>query len=209
MIAGPADIKRLNVDEAKPIEIEPVDKRVDSPHRILLCHVLVKTRREQRALLAINPLQLIRFGMFGCQLNGHAPGPWLASRSLSPEILEPVRRQGRINGRARDQTMTERTTDRGLAKYKPLPFGRPTSRCPFGLDRLPSGDRDHDKLNLDRLFANFRGVSHHRCVPGQHKAGDQLLRKATGEHQGLSDAARNVGKPLQCAVLVGCYAICP
>jgi hypothetical protein len=39
-IAGPADIKRLNVDEAKPIEIEPVD----SPHRIVLSHVLVKTR---------------------------------------------------------------------------------------------------------------------------------------------------------------------
>jgi|SRR5215471_12012471 len=56
MIAGPADIKRLNVDEAKPIEIEPVDKRVDSPHRIVLSHVFVKTRREQRHLLAIDPL---------------------------------------------------------------------------------------------------------------------------------------------------------
>ena len=60
MIARPADIKRLNVDEAKPIEIEPVDKRVHSPHRIVLGHVLVKTRWEQRHLLAINPLHKAR-----------------------------------------------------------------------------------------------------------------------------------------------------
>jgi hypothetical protein len=61
MIAGSADIKRLNVDEAKPIDIEPVDKRVDSPHRIVLSHVLVKTRRKQRHLLAINhPLHKAR-----------------------------------------------------------------------------------------------------------------------------------------------------
>ncbi len=60
MIAGPADITRLNVDEAKPIEIEPVDKRIDSPHRVVLSHVLVKTRREQRHLLAINPLHKAR-----------------------------------------------------------------------------------------------------------------------------------------------------
>jgi hypothetical protein len=53
---GSTDIKRLNVDEAKPIKIEPIDKRVDSPHRIVLSHVLLKTRREQRHLLAINPL---------------------------------------------------------------------------------------------------------------------------------------------------------
>ncbi len=60
MVAGPADIKRLNVAEAKPIEIEPVDKRVDSPYRIVLSYVLVKTRREQRHLLAINPLHKAR-----------------------------------------------------------------------------------------------------------------------------------------------------
>jgi hypothetical protein len=28
-----------------------------------------------------------------------------------------------------------------------------------------------------------------------------------GEHQGLGNAARNVGKPPQCAALVGCHAI--
>jgi hypothetical protein len=60
MIAGPADIKRLNVDEAKPIEIKRVGKRVDSPYRIVLSHVLVKTRRQQRHLLAINPLHKAR-----------------------------------------------------------------------------------------------------------------------------------------------------
>jgi hypothetical protein len=37
---------QLNVDEAKPIEVKPVDKRVDSPHRIVLSYVLIKTRRE-------------------------------------------------------------------------------------------------------------------------------------------------------------------
>jgi hypothetical protein len=48
MIARPADIKRLHVDEAKPIEVKSIDKRVDSPHRIVLSHVIIKTRREQR-----------------------------------------------------------------------------------------------------------------------------------------------------------------
>jgi hypothetical protein len=60
MIARPADIKRLNVDEAKPIEVKPVDKCVDSPHRIVLTYVLVKTRREQGHLLAINSLHEAR-----------------------------------------------------------------------------------------------------------------------------------------------------
>jgi hypothetical protein len=51
---------QLNVDEAKPIEVKPVDKRVDSPHRIVLSYVLIKTRREQGHLLAINSLHKAR-----------------------------------------------------------------------------------------------------------------------------------------------------
>jgi len=35
------------------------------------------------------------------------------------------------------------------------------------------------------------------------------MREAIGEHQGLRDAARNVGKPFQCVVLVRCHAIVP
>src|SRR6266478_1541776 len=103
--------------------------------------------------------------------------------------------------------MTEHTTDRSLAKYKPLPFGRLSPRCRFGLDRPPAGVRDHDKLNLDRLVADSRGIGNHRYEPSQYKAGNQLMRKAIGEHQCLGDAARNVGKPLQRVVLVGCHAI--
>jgi hypothetical protein len=56
---------------------------------------------------------------------------------------------------------------------------------------------DHDKLNLDCLFANSRNVGHYRCESVQHEAGNQLIRKAIGKHQALGDAARNVGKPLQ------------
>ena len=41
---------RLNVDEAKRIEIEPVDKRVDSPHRVVLSNVVFQTLRQQRDL---------------------------------------------------------------------------------------------------------------------------------------------------------------
>jgi hypothetical protein len=32
--------------------------------------------------------------------------------------------------------------------------------------------RDHDKLNLDRLFANCGSVGHHRCESVQHEAGN-------------------------------------
>jgi hypothetical protein len=54
MIAGPADIKRLNVDEAKLIEVERADERVDSSHRIVLSHVFVKRRREQQGGAFLN-----------------------------------------------------------------------------------------------------------------------------------------------------------
>jgi hypothetical protein len=37
------------------------------------------------------------------------------SRSLSPKILEPVRRQGRIDRRARDRAMTEPPFDRPVS----------------------------------------------------------------------------------------------
>ena len=42
-------------DEAELAEIEPVDENVDRAHRIVLGHVVVKQRREQRALPPINP----------------------------------------------------------------------------------------------------------------------------------------------------------
>jgi hypothetical protein len=64
-------------------------------------------------------------------------------------------------------------------------------------NRLPTSVGDHDKLNLDRLFANSRNVGHHCCESVQLKASNQLMREAMGKHQGLGDAARNVGKPLQ------------
>jgi hypothetical protein len=75
------------------------------------------------------------------------------------------------------------------------------------LDRLPAGVGDYDEVNLDRLFADSHCIGHHRCEPEQYQAGDQLPREPMGEHQGLGNAARNVGKPPQCAALVGCHAI--
>ena len=81
----------------------------------------------------------------------------------------------------------------------------------FGLGRTlgrpPPRVRDYDKLNLDRLFADSRGIGNHRYEPGQYKAGNQFMREAIGVHQGLGDAARNVGKPLQCEALVWRHAI--
>jgi hypothetical protein len=72
-------------------------------------------------------------------------------------------------------------------------------------NRLSPGVRDHNKLNLDRLFANSRNVGHLRCESLQHKASNQLMREAMGKHQGLGDAARNVGKPLQSTAFVVCH----
>ena len=70
---------------------------------------------------------------------------------------------------------------------------------------LPARVRDHDKLNLDRVFANPRDLGYHRCKPAQHKTGNHLMREAVGMHQTLGDAARNPGKPLQGMVFVGCH----
>src|SRR6266852_1033012 len=73
-------------------------------------------------------------------------------------------------------------------------------------DRLSPRVRDHDQIDLDRFPADPRGIGHHRCEPGQHKASDQIMREAMGEHQAFGDAARNVGKQSQCAALVACHA---
>jgi hypothetical protein len=76
-------------------------------------------------------------------------------------------------------------------------------------NRLSTGVRDHDKLNLDRLFANSRHVGHLRCESVPHKASYQLMGEAMGKHQGLGDATRNVGKPLQGTAFVDCHGGLP
>jgi hypothetical protein len=76
-------------------------------------------------------------------------------------------------------------------------------------NRLSTGVRDHDKLNLDRLFANSRHVGHLRCESILDKASYQLMREAMGKHQGLGDATRNVGKPLQGTAFVECHGGLP
>jgi hypothetical protein len=72
----------------------------------------------------------------------------------------------------------------------------PADRHPIP-NRLSTSVRDHNKLDLDRLFANSSNVGRHRCESVQHEASNQLLRETMGKHQGLGDAARNVSKPLQ------------
>ena len=55
MVAGSARVEWLDADEAEFVEIEPVNEHVDRTHRIVLGHVVVEQRREQRALPAIDP----------------------------------------------------------------------------------------------------------------------------------------------------------
>jgi hypothetical protein len=82
-----------------------------------------------------------------------------------------------------------------------IKFEAHTDRDPIP-NRVSAGVRDHDKLNLDRLFANSRDVGHDGCEFIQHEVVNQLIRKAVGKHQGLGNAARNVGKPLQGSAFV-------
>ena len=44
---------------------------------------------------------------------------------------------------------------------------------------------------------------------GVLKVGDQVMSKAKGKHQGLGDAARNIGKPLQCKFASGHFGSSP
>jgi hypothetical protein len=74
-------------------------------------------------------------------------------------------------------------------------------------DRSAAGIRDYDDVNLDRLFADSHDIGRHSCEPEQYQAGDQLTREPMGEHKGLGDAARNAGKPSQCAALVAGHVI--
>jgi hypothetical protein len=55
MVAGSAPVEWLNADETELVEIETVDKHVDRTHRIVVGHVVVEQRREQRALPTIDP----------------------------------------------------------------------------------------------------------------------------------------------------------
>src|SRR5258706_3439420 len=56
MIRRPARCERCNAVKAELGEIQPVDKHIDRPHRIVLAHILIQHRRKQRALLEIRPL---------------------------------------------------------------------------------------------------------------------------------------------------------
>ena len=55
MVAGSPRLEWLDANEAELIQIEPVDEHIDRTHRIVLGHVVVEQRGEQRALTAINP----------------------------------------------------------------------------------------------------------------------------------------------------------
>src|SRR5215475_11831278 len=60
MVAGSPRLEWLDANEAELIQIEPVDEHINRTHRIVLSHVVVEQRGEQRALSAINPLHEAR-----------------------------------------------------------------------------------------------------------------------------------------------------
>jgi hypothetical protein len=69
--------------------------------------------------------------------------------------------------------------------------------------RLPARVRDHEQFNLDHPFAESRGAPLDRYKPRQHQISKQLFIEAVGKHQGLGNAAWNLGKPSQGTVCVG------
>jgi hypothetical protein len=56
MIGRPARCERCNALEAELGEIQPIDKDIDRPNRIVLAYILIQHRGKQRALLTIRPL---------------------------------------------------------------------------------------------------------------------------------------------------------
>ena len=56
MVGRPTHCEGLNAVEAELGEIQPIHKDIDRPDRIVLAHIVIQHRREQRALPAIRPL---------------------------------------------------------------------------------------------------------------------------------------------------------
>src|SRR3981081_3377444 len=56
VISRPACCKGRDAVKAEIGEIQPIDKGIDRPHRIVLAHILIQHCRKQRALPAIPPL---------------------------------------------------------------------------------------------------------------------------------------------------------
>ncbi len=98
----------------------------------------------------------------------------------------------------------------------------PLAACSFGpglRDHRASGRRGDNPRAVNRRSSHASGIVTSSTsivcprilaisvatVTSQHNAGKSLIPEAIGEHQGLDDAAQNVGKPSQCAVLVGCH----
>jgi hypothetical protein len=55
MMARTPGLQRVGVGEAELAQIETIDEGVDRAHGIVFCDVVVKRRREHRALTAIHP----------------------------------------------------------------------------------------------------------------------------------------------------------
>src|SRR5258706_8405331 len=108
-----------------------------------------------------------------------APSSWRSRLSpLSPEILEPVRRQGRIDCGARDRAMMT------------------GARSAF--DRPPAGGCDPDALDVDRWPGRSQRLSYHRCERSEHKPCQHVTREPMGEHKHfLGGAARTTGEQLE------------
>src|ERR1700730_8326926 len=56
MVGRPTHWEGLNAVEAELGEIQHIHKDIDLPERIVLAHIVIEPRREQRALPAIRPL---------------------------------------------------------------------------------------------------------------------------------------------------------
>ena len=55
MVGRPTHCEGLNAVEAELGEIQPIHKDIDRPDRIVLAHIVIQHRREQRALPAVRP----------------------------------------------------------------------------------------------------------------------------------------------------------
>src|ERR1022692_2542888 len=132
MVGRPTRCEGLNAVEAELDQIQPIDKDINRPHRIVLAHIVIQQRGKKRALPAIHTLD-------------EAPHPIL------PQIARESYRENQINRSVFTQSGSRTAPPPRRRRGSITPNSSHAGRPPSG---LLNANNSHQAARLVRSPAN-------------------------------------------------------